>query len=62
MIGLIILMSFISAAVLYYQLLMLFSSGKDYMARLRRYTAPEGMYEEKMKKRRDSSSLLRDVL
>lgn len=61
--GLIILLSFVSAAILYYQLMRIFASGNDYMSRLRRYTALEDIREEKRKpKRRDSSSFLRVTL
>lgn len=61
--ALIILLSFISAAILYYGLIMIFAYRNDYMSRLRRYTAMEEIREEKRKqKKRDSSSFLRDVL
>ncbi|HEY8348842.1 MAG TPA: type II secretion system F family protein [Clostridia bacterium] len=60
--GFIILLSFISAAFLYYQLIRLLCSGNEYMSRLRRYTSLEEIHEVKKRKRRDSSSLLRDVL
>jgi len=60
--GLIILLSFTSAAVLYYQLMKSFISGSDYMSRLRRYTSLEDINEEKRKKKRDSSPFLRDIL
>lgn len=59
---LIFLLSFTSAVLLYYQLIVSFAGRNDYMSRLRRYTALEESHEEKKKRRRDSSSFLRDIL
>lgn len=59
---LIFLLSFTSAALLYYQLIMSLAGRNDYMSRLRRYTTLEESHEEKRKRRRDSSSFLRDIL
>ena len=60
--SLIIFLCFISAAVLYYQLMKIFISRNDHITRLRRYTLLEEIHEERKKKKRDSSSFLRGML
>ncbi len=56
--GLIVVLSFISAGLIYYLLIRLFAGKNDYMSRLGRYTNVEEFHEDrKRNKRRDGSAI-----
>lgn len=62
MIGVIVLLSFVSILLLSYQILSSVMNKDDYMSRLRRYTHVDEVKDGRKKERKKDNSALRDVL
>ena len=60
--GLIVVLSFISAGLVYYLLLRLFAGKNDYMSRLGRYTNVEELRDDRRRSRKREGSAIRGAV